>query len=88
MEMSQHGMKLLTLTSWAIIFISDLEKEMGRSFIKFTDDTNLGETVDIFCHWEGSWQAEGTGQQDPCKIQQGQMQMGQINQILKYSMAS
>jgi len=50
MEMSQHGMKLLTLTSWAIIFISDLEKEMGRSFIKFTDDTNLGETVDIFCH--------------------------------------
>jgi len=28
------------------------------------------------------------GQQDPCKIQQGQMQMGQINQILKYSMAS
>lgn len=54
MEMSQHCMKLLTLKSWASIFISVLEKEMGCSLIKFADDTNLGEIVDIFCHSEES----------------------------------
>lgn len=48
MEMSQHCMKLLTLKSWASIFISDVEEEMGCSPIKFADDTNLGEIVDIF----------------------------------------
>lgn len=79
MEMSQHFVKLLTLKSWASIFISDLEEQIGCSLIRFTDDANLGEIVDIFSHSEGSWQAGGMGQQKPCKIQRGQMQMGQIN---------
>lgn len=87
MEISQHFEKLLTLKLWASIFISDLEEEIGCSLIRFVDDTNLGEIVDIFSYSKGSWQAGGMGQQEPCKIQQGQMQMEQINQLLKYSMA-
>lgn len=54
MEISQQCRKLVTLKSWASIFISDLEEKMGCSLIKFADDTHLGELVDIFCHSEGS----------------------------------
>lgn len=42
MEISQHDIKLPTLKSWASIFISDLEEEMGCSLIKFADGTNVG----------------------------------------------
>lgn len=53
MEMSQQCMKLLTPKSWASIFISDLEEEMGCSLVRFVDDTNLEEILIFFAiQWD------------------------------------
>lgn len=86
MEISKHCMKLLTLKSWASIFISDLEEGMVCCLIIFADGTNLGEIVDIYLPFTGILTGRRNGPRRICAL--AVLKANSIQRYIKSPIAS